>query len=74
MPKAFFYTNIVYFITFKWNIELLQIFMFELVQYTFYRYFLGGHFNTVSNSTFCSSLEISSSAIFIFQREMMKYI
>ena len=30
-----FYINIVYFITFKWNIELLQIFIFELVQYTY---------------------------------------
>jgi hypothetical protein len=27
----------VYFILFKWNIELLQIFIFELVQYTFYQ-------------------------------------
>ena len=37
MPKAFFmYINIVYFIIFKWNIELLQMFIFELVQYTFY--------------------------------------
>jgi hypothetical protein len=35
MPKAFFYINIVYFIIFKWNIELVQIFIFELVQYTF---------------------------------------
>jgi hypothetical protein len=35
MPKAF-YLNIVYFIIFKWNIELLQIFIFELVQYTFF--------------------------------------
>jgi len=25
----------VYFIIFKWNIELLQIFIFELVQYTY---------------------------------------
>ena len=29
----------VYFIIFKWNIELLQIYIFELVQYTFYQYF-----------------------------------
>ena len=37
MPKAFFmYINIVYFIIFKWNIELLPMFIFELVQYTFY--------------------------------------
>ena len=35
-----FYINIVYFIIFKWNIELLQIFIFELVQCTFYQYFL----------------------------------
>ena len=34
-----FYINIVYFIIFKWNIELLQIFIFELVQYTLYQYF-----------------------------------
>jgi hypothetical protein len=34
MPKAF-YIKIVYFIIIKWNIELLQIFIFELVQYTF---------------------------------------
>ena len=40
MPKMFFYINIVYFIIFKWNIELLQIFIFELVQHTFYHYFL----------------------------------
>ena len=39
MPKAFFYINIVYFIIIKWNIKLLQIFIFELVQYTFYQYF-----------------------------------
>ena len=40
---SIFYINIVYFIIFKrgprWNIELLQIFIFELVQYTFYQYF-----------------------------------
>jgi hypothetical protein len=35
MPKVFFYINIVYYIIFKWNIELLQIFIFELVQYTY---------------------------------------
>jgi hypothetical protein len=29
----------VYFVIFKWNIELLQIFIFELVRYTFYQYF-----------------------------------
>jgi hypothetical protein len=34
------YIIIVYFIIFKWNIELLQIFIFELVQYTFDQYFL----------------------------------
>ena len=34
-----FYINIVYFIIFKWNFELLQIFIVELVQYTFYQYF-----------------------------------
>ena len=39
MPKSVFHINIVYFIIFKWNIELLQIFIFELVQYTFYQYF-----------------------------------
>jgi len=33
----------VYFIIFKWNIELLQIFIFELVQYTFYQYFICPH-------------------------------
>jgi len=32
----------VYFIIFKWNIELPQMFIFELVQYTFYQYFLFG--------------------------------
>ena len=31
--------NSVYFVIFKWNIELLQIFIFELVQYTLYQYF-----------------------------------
>jgi hypothetical protein len=39
MPEAFFYINIVYFIIFKWNIELLQIFIFELVQYICFQYF-----------------------------------
>ena len=29
----------MYFVIFKWNIELLQIFIFELVRYTFYQYF-----------------------------------
>ena len=29
----------MYFVIFKWNIELLQILIFELVQYTFYQYF-----------------------------------
>jgi len=38
--KAFFYINIVCFIIFKWNIELLQTFIFELGQYTFYQYFV----------------------------------
>jgi len=42
MPKVFFYIHILYIIIFKWNIELLQIFIFELVQYTFYQYFGGG--------------------------------
>ena len=42
MPKVFFYIHILYIIIFKWNIELLQIFIFELVQYTFYQYFWGG--------------------------------
>jgi len=32
--KHFLY-KYVYFIIFKWNIELLQIFIFELVQYTY---------------------------------------
>ena len=34
MPKAFVCIHIVYLIIFKWNIKLLQIFKFELVQYT----------------------------------------
>ena len=34
--------NIVHFIIFKWTIELLQIFISELVQYTFYQYFREG--------------------------------
>jgi len=42
MPKVFFYIHILYIIIFKWNIELLQIFIFELVQYTFYQYLGGG--------------------------------
>jgi hypothetical protein len=33
----------VYFIIFKWNIELLQIFIFELVQYTFYSVQIQGY-------------------------------
>jgi hypothetical protein len=38
--KHFLYKYCVFFfIIFKWNIELLQIFIFELVQYTFYQYF-----------------------------------
>lgn len=39
IPKAFLYkynVRIVYFIISKWNIELLQTFIFELVQYAFY--------------------------------------
>jgi hypothetical protein len=32
MPKAFIFK-----IIFKWNIEIFQIFIFELVQYTFYQ-------------------------------------
>jgi hypothetical protein len=33
----------VYFIILKWNIELLQIFIFELVQYTFYSMQIQGY-------------------------------
>ena len=51
-----------------WNIELLQIFIFELVQYTFCCLSaLRSSGRISSNSAFCSSLAISSSAIFIYQ-------
>ena len=58
MPKTFFYINMVYFIIIKWNIELL--FIFELVQYTFYQcFFRGGEHNWLfffSSAIFASKI------------------
>jgi len=74
MPKAFF----IYTYDHKYCAlsGLLQIFIFELVQYTFYQYLFlstlipsalhsSGRISSIS--AFCSVLAISSSAIFIYQ-------
>jgi hypothetical protein len=45
MPIVFLFKYCVL-IMLKWNIELLQIFIFELVQYTFYQYFCFSKINT----------------------------
>ena len=50
--QSILYNIIVYFIIFKWNTELLQIFIFELVQYILFSVFSACKYKDIVHSYF----------------------